>query len=1303
MQLKTLLVSGFKSFLDARIDFSQGVTAVVGPNGAGKSNVVDAMLWVMGEQSTKTLRGERMEDVIFNGTETCRPLGMAEVSLVVSNVTSQELESITGVVEALPENKELMITRRLYRDGENEYSINKIPCRLKDVRGLFWEARAGAKGHTVIEQGNIDHLLSGSPQDRRAFIDETAGIVRFKRQKLEAVRKLKITQQNLDRVRDIIAEVHKQLQTLTRQVRQAKQYQTMKETCRTLEIRILKHDYDDLSGRRASIESDLAQLEVRESELMAEQTRLKASHEAHKAALLQYGEQVGHMQEELRRLEQEVGQALTTMEVERNRADLFVRQRTQASEEQTRLAADAGQAVTVMENLREQVQRSEEEIARVTERVEALETQERTLAEKRATVQTRTEQARQSVLDCAVERSHTESQQTSLGIKREELLSRIQDMQAEQDRCQRERTEAEATLAGHHTQWQQATRHIDATRTQHTALSATVVEVEERLRGLEEQRSQEHTRRVASESRWQALQAVLEEEFGYRQGREGNQSSLRTMCQGVQEVLAERVEVPQEYEVAIESVLGEHIRAWVVQGIEVIPQALACLKEQSLGRGAFVLAQPQVSSSEPSTAWWQALQKAQEANALRLLGRAVDLITVPEDLRDVWHCLLGRVVLVETLADGLAAMQHVTPPDGGEVLLVTRNGEVLDLRGIVTGGGAGEASGLLQRRREVRVLEQDVSAMDQRLAEYDRQRQIVQEQYDTHLRELSTLETSLKESETRQLVVEKETSALTSRLEALEERWNENQADRKARQEELARVGEQATLSQTRLGEIEQRQREEGRQLDELTTQLRECEEATGALYERLTDTRLALTTHRERHDRARADLDRLQDEDLSRRARLESLAEQMASLHTQTLKSQEEHQRAESVLRDLESRKAELERQRTTAEAQRAEGLQQSREDERRLNENHQHCASARDRRGTLDIQLAEIRTRIQTIEETIRGTYGESPESVERLLSPPVIPASAGIQAAKGDAGTAGNPPVIPASAGIQAAKGDAGTAGNPPVIPASAGIQAAKGDAGAPGNPPVIPANAGIQAQKHQGEDANAWRETLKTLRARMERMGPLNLAAIDEHRELEERYQFLGRQAEDLTESIQSLQKIIERLNRTTNRLFRETFEALQKKFREVFAALFAGGKAELVLVKPDLEQDEDDEADDEERDLAVDYGVDIVAQPPGKRLKNLTMLSGGEKALTVLALMFSSFLVKPSPFCILDEVDAPLDESNVTRFARFLTQLTSLSQFLVITHNKCTMEVAETLLGVTMEQPGVSKFVSVRIADLENVS
>lgn len=1216
MKLKSLLVSGFKSFPEARLDFPQGITAVVGPNGVGKSNIVDAILWVLGEQSTKALRSERMEDVIFNGTESRKPLGMAEVSLVLSDVTSQELEAVAGVMESLPGNKELMVTRRLYRDGESEYSISKIPCRLKDIRGLFLEARAGAKGHTVIEQGNIDQLLSGSPQDRRTFIEETAGIGRFKKQKTEALNKLKTTQQNLTRVRDIIAEVEKQLRTLKRQAQQAEHYRKLKEESRALEIRILKHDYEGLRHQRTHVESELARLGLREAELMAEEARLTASYEEAKSALLRDGEHVGHMQEELRQLEHGIGQALTTMEVERNRADMFDQQRTQALEEQARLVAVSEQAATSIESLQDQVQRAEGDTAQVTGRLTELETEEQRQGEQRTALQTRTAESRQLLFDLAVERSQTEAQLANLDTKQRELGTRLQDVQDDQAHCGQEQANAESTLAEQTVLLEQVTRQLAADRETHETLSAETLELEERIREVDQQRVQEQTNRAAAESRLQALQAVLREELGYRQGQEGNDLSLRRVCQGVQEVFAERLKVPQEYEVAIEAALGEHIRAWVVHGVDDVLQALEVVTEQGWGRGTFVTAKPPVSSAFPES--WSALEKAKG-----VLGRAVDLVAVPKDLQGVLQCLLGRVVLVDTLEDGLSAMKHVSQSDLGFLLLVTKTGEVIDPRGIVTGGSSGEASGLLQRRREVHALEQELSSMDQRIAGFDDQRRTVQERFESNKQQLQTLEVSLKESEMRQLVVEQERSALTNRLQDLEQRLNANQAELDSCQVELAQVREHEGLARTRLEEITQQHGEEEARLEESATQLQEMDEAIRVLYDRLTETRLTLTTYRERHERARADLDRLQEEDHSRRARIESLAEQIESLQVQAGQSQEERRRADATFQELDARKTTLQGELREVEERHTNDLQRTREHEQGLNENRKQCSSTRETRGESDVQLAEIRTRMQTIEETLTGTYGESMEVSEAETPQPDDSHDAG-------------------------------------------------------------------------GEGPETWRERVQTIRTRMDRMGALNLAAIDEHRELEERYRFLHEQEEDLSESIRSLQEIIERLNRTTNRMFQQTFEAVQEKFGEVFSAFFAGGQAELVLVKPDPEEQE------EEMEIGLEPGVDIIAQPPGKRLKNLTMLSGGEKALTVLALLFASFLTKPSPFCILDEVDAPLDEPNVVRFARFLPQLTRLSQFLVITHNKRTMEVADSLFGVTMEEPGVSKFVSVRIADFEKV-
>ena len=1217
MKLKSLLINGFKSFPEARVDFPQGITAVVGPNGVGKSNVVDAVLWVLGEQSTKALRSERMEDVIFNGTESRKPLGMAEVSLVVSDVTSKELESVAGVMDALPGNNELMVTRRLYRDGESEYAVNKIPCRLKDVRHLFLEARAGTKGHTVIEQGNVDQLLSGSPQDRRQFIEETAGIGRFQRQKIEALRKLKATEENLLRVRDVIAEVKKQRRTLDRQAREVEHYRRLQAECRTFEIHLLRHEWKGLHQEQTRVQSDLTQFTLRESELMAEEARVTASREEARATLLRDGELVGRTQEELRLVERGMAQALTSMEVERHRADLLAQQRTQALEERTRLVDASDQAGTTMEELRARAQRSEEEIAHVTGQLQVLETQEHALGQRRTSLQTQADRTRQDVFDLAVERSHVDSQLANLETKKEGLLIRIQELDADQIRRRQQRKETEGTVAEKQTLLRRIVQDVESGRERRETASSALTDVEGRLREAEERQVQARTDRAAAESRRQALQSILQEEFGYRAGGEGAQSSLRTVCQGVKEALAERLEVPQAYEVAIEAVLGDRIRAWVVQGVETIPQALAFLKEQDLGRGTFVTVQPQAASSQRAPEAWTTVQ-----NKEGVVGRAVDLITPPEDLKALWNRLLGHVVVVESLHDGLAMIQDVSCGDLGALLLVTRNGEVIDPGGIVTGGSSGEASGLLQRRREVRSLERTMASIDERMADAERQREAIQKRVSDQKLELHALDTSLKESEMQQLIVEKELSTLERTLEEVNEREQARQADHQSCQDELAGVGEHRCAAQVRLDEMTQEQGTRERHLESLTAQLREVEKDAEASSRQLTETRLTLATSRERSGRARADVGRLQEEDRARTERLQRLAEEIAVIETQTRQSQEERQRADSVFREFEAKTTTLQSQLAAAEERHAEGLQRVQNDERQLADNRKHFTSTRDARAAADVQLAEIRTRMSTMEDTLTLTYGESVEK------------------------------------------------GTDDVLKTEGGHDAGDG-----------------------GQTPQDWRDRIEVIRGRMDRMGPLNLAAVEEHRELEERYQFLSKQEEDLSESIRSLQEIIERLNRTTGRMFKETFEALQEKFGEVFSALFAGGQAELVLVKPNSEEDGED--------AVLDPGIDVVAQPPGKRLKNLTMLSGGEKTLTVLALLFASFLIKPSPFCILDEVDAPLDEPNVIRFAQFLTQLTPLSQFLVVTHNKRTMEVADSLFGVTMEEPGVSKFVSVKVSEFEN--
>ena len=1223
MQLQSLIVSGFKSFHEAKINFPQGMTAVVGPNGAGKSNLVDAILWVLGEQSTKTLRSERMEDVIFNGTESKKPLGMAEVSLVVTDVTSQELASIVGVVDDLPGQKEFMITRRLYRDGDSEYFMNKIPCRLKDVRSLFLEARAGTKGHTVIEQGHIDHILSGSSQDRRSFIEETAGIGRFKKQKTEALRKLNATQHNLLRVRDVIGEVQKQLQTLERQARQAEHYEKLQDECRVLEINILRWDYEELRHGQADLEGRIAIYEVQEAEHMANEANIMATHAQLKADQLQDGESVGNTQETLRKIEYDMGQTFTTLEVERNRRQLYEEQESQAIEEQAKLGQQSARVLDAMGSLKQQLQQAMEEVQRAEQTMARLDVDEQCLVAKRSSVHMQVETLRQQILEQTVERTQTETHLQNVDARQKALGLQIQQRQADQQQGNTERLDILSRLTTLREKLERLTQHVHSLRTNHEEVLAELSQLDQHIQEDEQYQVKRKTEQAAAESRLAALQAVFREEFGYEGGMEGKSSSIRHMCHGVKEAIGERLEVPQPMEHAVEAALGEHIRAWVVEEEKDIIQAVQVMNEYDLGRGTFIPMQPyDLSEDDQPRSWWSEL-KHQKG----VIGRATDLVSIPENLSAVLHCLLDRVVVIQDLDQALTLVrQRRWSGSSAPPLFATLSGEIIETSGVVSGGSVGNSSGVLQRRREVRTLESHIAENAQSLKDAEHRQEELCQQHQSATEHLRTLNESLKDTERTILIVENEIGNAEQHSADVEEQVHSVTMELAASQEEQGNLRKESQTCQGRLVQLGHDQKTQEVNVQLFIAQLQELDVEATRLSAQSTEARLSLTTFHERQERIQADLKRMQQEEETRHSRLHFLIEHIQRLRLKIQEGQAKQTSAERLFTELEQQKDEHHRQLQIVEKRYQAGMGHVRELEQQLADIRRHYTSTREKRAEIEVQLAEVRTRLQTVIDTLTGTYGQL---VTNCL------------------------------------------------------------------NHPLGQEHTEIAAETTlTKEEFETWRERIRIVRTRLERMGPLNLGAIDEHRELEERYQFLAKQETDLSESVQSLQAIIDRLSRTTNQMFEETFKAVQQKFSEVFSALFAGGQVELVLVRP--------ESDEGTEDSRLEPGVDIVAQPPGKRLKNLSMLSGGEKALTVLALLFANFLINPSPFCILDEVDAPLDEPNVIRFAQFLTQLTSLSQFLVITHNKRTMEIADSLFGVTMEEPGVSKFVSVRISDLQKV-
>ncbi len=1219
MYLKLLEMSGFKSFAEAKIEFPRGVTTVVGPNGTGKSNIVDAILWVLGEQSTKTLRSERMEDVIFNGTESRKPLGMSEVSLILAGVGNETLTGIQGLPDPLKEYSEVMITRRLYRDGVSEYLINKVPCRLKDIRAVLLETRAGIKGHTVIEQGRIDQILNASPQERRELIEETAGIVRYKKQKAEALRKLDATQQNLVRVRDVVTEVRRQLNSLERQARQARAYQRHHNEAKALEVRLLVRDAHRLLRLQGEVGAELATLEDRESAEAAEESTLTSGIEETRLRMTAGQEMLDRIRDELAAVEQEQNQALTAVEVERSRSAMYEEQRAQSTDDLQRLELEKNRAEETLAEVRGRMARMEAEAAEAAHKLAELESAAEALQERRSSLSTTEDQARREVLESAVRLPALESHMAQMQARQDELRKEAEQGQVERGGVARDIEQASELrrVAG-------AARSEGERQAQELRRILAEREAECRRLEQEEQAAGEDVTRLqgavaAAESRLSALEGVIREEMGYGRVGEEESTSLRA-CEGVREAVAEWLTVPPGLERAVDAVLGERGRAWLVEDPSRARKALELLNEKRLGRGAFIPMQPRWARSSSGTRDWV-------TTGAGVLGWALDVVPARGGAESALRRLLDNVLLVESLDVALRVWEQGRDEAGQDLRIVTLAGEVLDASGVLTGGQIEGSGGLLQRRKEVQELAAQCEDLFAALHHAKERRGALRGRVESLRAGVQACEEEIRGAEMRVLAAVKDAEGLDARLEELSRRLDHLHAEADRAGQERARLEAETVTAGREAEQVRQEKAVREAALAELTATISVVEEKHLVVQEQLTEARLGAGTVKAKLEHDHLELNRLLGEQRERDVRLKSLELHIAELAAAKEQSRAEQERNEAVVRDLGARADRIRADYVSAQETQTELHQKARQTEELLGELRKRLAASREARLAVEVRRAELNTQLQTVESTLSGTY----------------------------------------------------------QLPLEDALQQEPHEK-----------ERGLEAEEGRSEEdvTQALREELQVLRGKLERMGPINLAAIEEHEALEERHRFLTTQQEDLSNSIKSLQEIIQRINRTTQRMFVETFNELQEKFSEVFSRLFPGGRAELILVEPETQPTE------EEQPSAREPGVDIVAQPPGKRLKTITMLSGGEKSLTAMALLFASFLIRPTPFCILDEIDAPLDEENVGRFADVLRELASRAQFIVITHNKRTMSVADSLFGVTMEEPGVSQLISIRLADLQ---
>jgi chromosome segregation protein len=1183
MRLEAVTLHGFKSFGErAEVVVLPGITAIVGPNGCGKSNISDAVRWALGEQSAKSLRGGRMEDLIFHGSASRKPVGLAEVELRFTN---------DGAL-SVPWS-EISVSRRLYRTGESEYFLNRTPSRLRDILDLFAGTGANPRAYSVMDQDRLNHVLTAKPHERRVFIEEAAGIARYKQQRNETQGKLEATRQNLVRVKDVMDEVRRQLGSLERQARRAQQYKALAEERREGALAIAASDHAALVGELEGIARELAVHRDGEQALRVRVSALAAREATHRQAIQESDHRLSDLRQAVQKVQAELERLLERREQMgvqlREAADEAVRLEEElrvtterlaglGSERETTRAALVEAERVVGErrqealDLEERVQRHRAALAGERDRLEALRLEQARVAGERT--------------DLVRSAGELRERQHQLGRRAERLAAELAEAEAEGERLAAARAQLETAR-------DRALIQLASLASERARLAALLEEAERGLAVAEASLAEARLDLASRESSLQALRSLERAREGYGAGvrtllAEGAEARL----DGVIGTVADLIEVPSDLERAVEAALGERLEWVVVDRFEHARAGVEFLQAQGGGTATFLPLEHLASGhggpapgDEPGGLDW-------------LEGR------VSAPVAGLLHHLLGRVVLVPHLDQAEALWRR----NGVFAIYVTPGGEVLGPTGRLSGGiraeaVAGAESSLLARKRRLRELEDEVRDLHARVgAGQDAAARLSAEVAGLRAR-VPLLDGQIKAGEAERLAGDKDLQQTIRE----HERVHRHAETVRLESGQVAREVEETSAV---LGVLEERiaaAREAEAARESAMTALREAIAAAQAdeasLVAALTGCRVQVGAVAERVEALRRELVRLDQMEGDLHERREQAQGRQRQLGERRVWLAEERERT-----DASAQQVAMERDRAETEARQAsdshEGLlAEARAIEHELRDDTSELNRLVSAAHALELQQTELRVRSEELREEAQRTFGVDGEALAKHHDPT---------------------------------------------------------------------------------RDLAVVRARVRELDERLAAIGPVNLVADEEYRELDERLTFLRTQHDDLTASIRDLEKALRGMTRTAQERFLQAFQEIGREFSRIFERLFEGGRAELRLVEA------------EEGGDPLDTGVELMAQPRGKRLQAVTLLSGGERALTGLALLFAIFYFRPSPFCVLDEVDAPLDDANIHRYLRVLRELTARTQFLVITHNRRTMEAADILYGVTMEEPGLSKLVSVRL-------
>ena len=1183
MYLKSIEIQGFKSFANKIVfEFHNGITGIVGPNGSGKSNVADAVRWVLGEQRVKQLRGASMQDVIFAGTEMRKPQGFAYVAITLDN--SDHQLSI--------DYDEVTVSRRLYRSGESEYRINGSSCRLKDINELFYDTGIGKEGYSIIGQGQIDKILSGKPEERRELFDEAAGIVKFKRRKAIAQKKLEDEKQNLVRVNDILGELEKQVGPLERQAKTAREYLRLKDELKRYEVNLFLLEISEIKGQ-------LAELGKKEEIVAGDLERRKKESESIRAEYDALEERIAGLEEKLAdirsrdsqntvlkgNLEGQINVLKEQINTERMNAE-HIGSRMEAVKKEMDEKND--QIASYEKDRAEVSSQKDEAIGRQTEAEVALMEKDTAISEAEQQI----EELKQAVIATLNEKASVNAKEQryeamleQVNLRRAEVSQKLLKSKSDES-VQEELIKAEKAALG------EISSEISRLETQETETAkktaASGEKIKELNRALNTFQQSYHTANTKLES----LRNLAERYEGYG-GSIRRVMEIRNRVKGIHGVVADLITVDKKYEAAIETALGGSIQNIVTDTEETAKELIGYLKKNKFGRATFL----------PLTSIGNRNVFSQE-RALKepgVLGLANELVGADPKYEGLLKYLLGRVVVADTIDHAIALARKFQY----SLRIVTLEGELLNAGGSMTGGAFKNSSNLLGRKRELEELEaacqkalEEIDKTNRKLVEEEKaarilagEQEAIRAQKQEAFLKQNTIQMNINQLEEKKAEIAESAVDLVTEHRQLEEQMKDITASRRALKDEAAQLeeqGESHTQESERLGKM-----------------LEEDKAGREILAGELASIRLETANLVQKEEFIQENIRRVFEEIRRLREELSSLLEGSTGSDDAVRQKEEEISRIRKLAEEAEERTGALKKELdlVTEEKEETAGKQKG------FFERREELAG---QVASLDKELFRLQNQKEKLDERMESHISYIWNEYELTYS-------------------------------------------------------------------------AAAPLRDESMESVPELKKTTDSLKSEIRSLGSVNVNAIEDYKEISERYEFLKNQHDDLVKAEETLEQIILELDTGMRRQFEEQFARIKVEFDKVFKELFGGGRGTLELMA-----DED----------ILEAGIQIISQPPGKKLQNMMQLSGGEKALTAIALLFAIQNLKPSPFCLLDEIEAALDDSNVDRFAGYLHKLTANTQFIVITHRRGTMVASDRLYGITMQEKGVSTLVSVNLIEAE---